>query len=203
MITIKCKVFFNRLLEPIGHVLVRLHVKPNQITLLGLVLGMAVCGLFIWNQNVSLFFILILVTGLFDALDGVVARLSGQATKFGAYLDAVCDRFFEGFVALAVAMVTGHWVLVFLLYVGFVGISYGKARAAMEVPVSNEEWPDLMERMERDLMFIAGLWISDMTKAEFGGHSLFFWILIALNLLVYLTVVQRILRAKGIIESRS
>ena len=163
MITTRYKQIFNRIFEPAGRILIRLKFTPNLITLLGLLLGILTCVIFILTKNVILFCTLLFVTSLFDALDGTVARLSGRVTKFGAYLDAVCDRIFEGSVTVAVASVTGYWFLMFLLLMGALITSYAKARAAIEISISNSEWPDFMERMERGMIFIFGFLISDLT----------------------------------------
>ena len=188
--------------EPAGKVLIRLKFTPNLITLLGLLLGVLACVIFVLTKNVISFCILLFVASLFDSLDGTVARLSGRVTKFGAYLDAVCDRIFEGSAAVAVAYVIGYWFLMFLLFMGAVITSYAKARAAIEISISNSEWPDFMERTERGMIFIFGLLISDLTQIRIAGHDLFYWISIFLIIAVYATIIQRVLRAKRLIEER-
>ncbi|MBI4387437.1 MAG: CDP-alcohol phosphatidyltransferase family protein [Candidatus Omnitrophica bacterium] len=203
MITTKYKQFFNRVLEPAAKTLAGTGITPNQITLAGLVFEIFVCLLLVWNGNIILFCLLLFASSLFDALDGAVARVSGRVTKFGAYLDAMCDRIFEGCAAMAVAYVTGYWFLMFLLFMGAVVTSYAKARAAMEVSVSNSEWPDFMERTERGFIFIFGLLISDITKIQIAGRDLFYWITIFLIVAIYVTIIQRVLRAKRLIEDRS
>ncbi len=203
MITTRYKHIFNRLFEPAAKALVHFGVTPNQVTLAGLIFEIFVCLLFVSNKNVTLFCLLLFASSLFDALDGAVARVSGRVTKFGAYLDAMCDRIFEGCAAMAVAYVTGYWFLMFLLFMGAVVTSYAKARAAMEVSVSNSEWPDFMERTERGFVFIFGLLISNVTKIQIAGRDLFYWITIFLIMAIYVTIIQRALRAKRLIEDRS
>ncbi|MBI3324597.1 MAG: CDP-alcohol phosphatidyltransferase family protein [Candidatus Omnitrophica bacterium] len=139
---------------------------------------------------------------LLDAVDGAVARAGGRSTKFGSYLDAVCDRYAEAMVVVAVAEVTGYWVLSTLMVIGALLVSYAKARAAMEVSVSNLEWPDLMERTERDVLYIAGLAASQLVPWKPAGRDLFWWTLLILVVLIHATVVQRMLRAKRLIRLR-
>ena len=141
--------------------------------------------------------------GLFDAVDGAAARITNQITKFGSYLDAVCDRTFESAAVLVAAYVTGHWVLSFCLIVGVFLVSYTKARAAMEVTISNTEWPDFMERTERDIIFAVGMILLGFFPGLYFGFDVYFWMTLLLNLAVYGTVIQRILRAKRFIESRA
>ena len=203
MINANFKAVFNRLFEPVGRFFIRVGLTPNQLTTIGLFFGVLTCWVYIWTRNAVLFTALIVFCAFFDAFDGAVARLGGKVTRFGSYFDAVCDRLFEGFVLVSVAYVTGYWILIGVLLIGFFVISYAKARAAMEVSISNLEWPDLMEKAERGVIFILGLLISEMTHIWILGHDLFYWVLVVLLVLVYGTVIQRILRAKRYIESRS
>ncbi|MBI3999027.1 MAG: CDP-alcohol phosphatidyltransferase family protein, partial [Candidatus Omnitrophica bacterium] len=131
------KAHFRRAPEAVARVFIRLGFSPNGITLFGLLLGILTCLFFLWNRNSVLFGFLMILWGLLDAVDGAAARLTNQITKFGSYLDAMCDRIFETAAILVTAYVSGHWVLSFLLATGAVLISYAKARAAMEVSVSN------------------------------------------------------------------
>jgi len=144
-----------------------------------------------------------LLVGCLDALDGAVARASKRVTKFGAYLDAMCDRYVESIVVLSVAAVTGYWVLSMIVLIGSLLVSYAKARAAIEVAVTNVEWPDLMERTERDILFLVGLALSDLVAWRPLGQDLFWWTLVLLAAFVHLTVLQRMVRARRFIRSRA
>jgi len=197
------KAVFRRGPEAIARVFLALRFSPNGITLFGLSLGLLSCLWFIKYQNPIWFGILIISCGLFDLVDGAAARLTNRITKFGSYLDAMCDRIFDIAATFAAAYVSGHWALLFLGISGASLISYAKARAAMEIPIENTEWPDFMERIERSLIFVIGLILWGFFPQTFWGRDLFFWILVGLNLAIYGTVVQRVLRAKRLINSRS
>ena len=203
MLASRYKSVVNRTLEPVARFLARLGFHPSTLTLAGLIGGALVCIWFVRTKAILPFCVLISAVGCFDVLDGTLARVSGRVTRFGAYLDAVCDRYFEALVAGSVASVTGYWVLTMVVLVGSLLVSYTKARAAMEVPVSNEEWPDLMERTERDVFFIVGLAASRLIDWRPFGHDLFWWILVILAILIHLTVIQRILRARRFIRART
>lgn len=203
MITTKYKVFFDQKLEGLARKVIALGLSPNQLTLLGLLLGILSCLFLILTRNLFLFCLLIIVFGCVDGLDGLVARLTKKESKFGAYLDAVCDRYFESIVLLSVAYVTGYWVLTFLVLLGALLTSYTKARAGMEVSVSNTEWPDFMERTERCFIYVIGLFLSQIITKKFWGQDLFYWTLVFLALATNLTAIQRILRARRIIDERS
>ncbi len=194
---------FRKLPEGAARFFLNLGFTPNGITLLGLALGLLTCVLFIWNHNAVLFGFLMIFFGLFDAVDGAAARLTNQITKFGSYLDAICDRIFESAAVLAAAQVIGHWNLSYLLTAGVMLVSYTKARAAMEVPISNTEWPDFMERTERDIIFAVGVIVWGFLPGQYFGFDIYFWMMCFLNLAVYGTVIQRIFRAKKFIESRT
>ena len=197
------KAYFRRAPEAVARIFIRLGFNPNGITLFGLLLGILTCLFFVWSRNTIVFGFLMIGWGLFDTVDGAAARLTNRVTKFGSYLDAMCDRVFETTATLAAAYVSGHWTLCFLLAVGIVLVSYAKARAAMEISVSNNEWPDFMERTERDLVFAIGIIFWGFFPGSFFGKDLFFWVLLGLNLAVYGTLIQRVLRAKRFIESRT
>jgi len=201
MLTSRYKQAFNRQLEPMARAIAACGITPSMITLAGVALSALVCVVFVRTQAVGPFCVAILLTGAFDAIDGAVARAANRATAFGAYLDAMCDRYVEAMVAVSVAWVTGYWALTMGVLIGSLLTSYAKARAAMEVAVSNQEWPDLMERTERDLLFIAGL-AAGLLPWRPWGRDLFWWTLVALNLLVHGTVVQRMLRARAFIRQR-
>ena len=203
MLSSRYKDTFNRGLTPIGAWLARAGVFPSTITLAGPLLVSVVCLWFLQTRRVIPFCLAILLVGALDGLDGVVARVSGRVTKFGGYLDAVCDRYFEAIVVLTVAAVTGYWVLSAIGLVGSLLVSYAKARAAMEVPVSNLEWPDVMEHLERGLLFIGGLALSAIVPWQPLGRDLFWWTLVLLVVLIHLTVFQRVLRARKFIIERA
>ena len=203
MIATSKKAAFDRLFAPLASVLVKHRVSPTAVTLAGLALSLASCAYLLMTRRVAVFCWLIAASALFDALDGAVARRGGRVTKFGAYLDAVCDRYVDAAVVLCAAIVTGYWVLSMVTLAGSMLVSYTKARAAMEVPISNCEWPDLMERMERGALFVIGLLLGAVVPWRPGQHDLFWWTLVALAVLTHGTVMQRILRARRLIASRS
>lgn len=203
MIGTTYKAFFDRAFEGLARKVIASGLKPDQLTVIGVALGFATCLLLIFTENLLLFAVLILMTGMVDVIDGLVARLSGQTSKFGAYLDAMCDRYFEAAALFSVAWVTGYWKLAFIVAAGAMLTSYSKSRTAMEVPVSNMEWPDLMERGERSAIFVLGILLSQLFPARFGGHDILWWALAVLAAGTNVTAVQRIFRAKRIIAERS
>ncbi len=190
-------------LRPAARRLADWGVSPTAITLAIPVLVSAACWWFVRSRDTVSFALLVTLVGLLDALDGAVARVSGRVSRWGAYLDALCDRYVETLVVLAAAVVTGYWLLSLLVLSGSLLTSYAKARAAMEVPVVNQEWPDLLERTERDLLFVLGLALGTLVSWRPLGHDLFWWMLAGLAGLTHGTVAQRMLRAHGFIAARA
>ena len=203
MLTSRYKSSINQALIPLARGLAAVGISPTALTLAAPALTALACLWFLRARAVVPFCLAMGAIGALDGLDGAVARASGRATKFGAYLDAVCDRYVDAITALAVARVTGYWGLTAVVLIGALLVSYAKARAAMEVPVSNQEWPDLMERTERGVVFLAGLAASAVIPWRPLGRDLFWWTLLGLAILIHLTVLQRILRAKRLIEART
>ena len=192
----------DRLVHPVARRLAAWGISPTMLTLAGVVGVAGSCTFLLITRRLLVFCVLALTASLFDALDGAVARAGGRVTKTGAYLDALCDRAGESMIVISVAWVTGEWLLSMLFAVGAWFVSYAKARAAMEAPVSNLEWPDLMERPERGLVYLAGLAASAVIAWKPCGQNLFWWTLAVLTALVYLTAMQRAARAIRLIRAR-
>jgi phosphatidylglycerophosphate synthase len=197
------KDFINRLLAGLGHGLARLRIHPNVLTLFGLLLGIICCIYLLISKNLLVFGIFIIFAGSFDLLDGALARASEKISKFGSYLDAICDRFFEVFTVISVAYVTNYWLLCSLCILGLYSVSYAKARAAMEVPIKNNEWPDFLERTERDLVFAFGIIFSQIFPMKFWGQDILWWVLLFLVFGLHFTVIQRVLRARRLMENKT
>ncbi len=128
---------FKGLLDPLGQFFIKLGLHPNTMTLLGLA-GNVAGAVFLAQGRMTTGGALILLAGPFDALDGTMARLLGQPTKFGAFVDSVTDRWSEMLIFMGLLyyyLNTGHpqaWLyclLVFAATMGSVMVSYTKARA--------------------------------------------------------------------------
>jgi len=74
-------------------------VNPNTLTILGLIISI-VAAIFFAMGEVLLAGSLLLLSGLFDVLDGAVARENDRITRFGGFLDSVCDRFADAAVLI-------------------------------------------------------------------------------------------------------
>jgi len=88
--------------------LLNLGLKANHATVFGFILAVASALLFYlglgsWPLTVAAS-LLLLCSGLFDALDGVMARLSGGGTRLGSLLDSVLDRYADGMVIVGITL---------------------------------------------------------------------------------------------------
>lgn len=119
---------------PIARVLSAVGISPNMVTFFGLILS-GVAAYFISIQSFGLAGLALLISGIFDLLDGTLARLTGRASKFGSLLDSVIDRVSEGVVLfgfLVLALKNDDFVLAILAYIAFgTGflVSYARARS--------------------------------------------------------------------------
>jgi phosphatidylglycerophosphate synthase len=133
-----------RILAPLVHLLVRLRVTPNGLTTSGLVVNFLAAVVLIAGGEAGargdMAYIgwasaLILFAGLFDVLDGQVARSGGMATTFGGIYDSVIDRYSEliMFLGMCYYLVShGFFVTSLLSFVAMIGsvmVSYTRARA--------------------------------------------------------------------------
>jgi phosphatidylglycerophosphate synthase len=175
-------------------------LSPNQVTWTGFVLVLVNCAFYASHQQNLWFGLGLAFAFAFDALDGAVARLTGKCSKYGAYLDAVIDRYQEIAAYLVIAWVTDWWLESFLALSGSLMVSYNKARTALEIPIGNNEWPDLMERFERIVLLCAALILDAFVPLpDYFGGSLLYLGIVVIAILSHFTAVQRFLRARAMI----
>jgi phosphatidylglycerophosphate synthase len=193
--------FLDRLWAGLGKPVAALGVSPNAITLLGALFVFASCVWFVFHRNHFLFGLCLSFSFTADALDGAVARLTGQSTRYGGYLDAIVDRYQEALVLLVLAWVNDIWAVAFFAITGAFLISYAKARVALEITTSNNDWPDFFERLER-LAFLCAILVFEPLidfafLEQWGGPVPAGLVLYAL--LAHGTALQRFLRARRLL----
>ena len=130
------RAFFTKVISPIAHLLIRMGVSPDAVTLVG-TLGVAVGALVFFPQGKLLTGVLVITAFVFsDLLDGHMARTTGRVSKFGAFWDSTLDRIGDGavfgglllcFAARPGGELTAWFALACLVF-GFV-TSYARARA--------------------------------------------------------------------------
>ncbi len=132
--TDRLRIIFKGILDPIGAFLNRLGLTPNTITLLGLV-GTTIGAYFISQGRMTTGAFVLLASVLVDAFDGTMARLRGEPSDFGGFVDSVSDRYaelitFAGLLYFFLSQNDELGVMVsFAAAAGSVLVSYVKARA--------------------------------------------------------------------------
>jgi CDP-diacylglycerol--glycerol-3-phosphate 3-phosphatidyltransferase len=148
----------DRVADPVARALVHARVRPNQLSLCGLVAScLAALTLALGYPRSG--GLLLAVAGALDILDGAVARAARQTSAFGAFLDSVLDRYSDLLVLGGVIVLfarrgaVSDLVIGLLALAGTVMVSYTRARAES---VGVECRVGIMERGERLLTLIAG-----------------------------------------------
>ncbi len=188
---------------PIGRALVRTGLTPDAMTLIGTVCSVTAAitlfpsGHLFWGTMVIWLFV------MFDMLDGAMARARGGGTKYGAVLDATCDRVADGaiFAGLAWWSVFHEqskplFVATLICLVTSQVISYAKARAEASGLSADG---GLIERPDRLIIVLVGSGLTGI-----GGYWNIEWLTWAVHVAMWLlavasviTVFQRVLAVRG------
>lgn len=155
------------IINPVIKGMIKIGFTPNLVTATGFVLNLVAAGMFLYAANeftdstaiVGWSGGVILFAGLFDMMDGRLARMGNMSSKFGALWDSTLDRYSELFTLFGVAMylILNGWIIsgivTFFAMVGSVMVSYVRARAeglGIECKVG------LMQRPERVVLTSLG-----------------------------------------------
>jgi CDP-diacylglycerol--glycerol-3-phosphate 3-phosphatidyltransferase len=173
---------FGRVIRLIVRGLALSRIHPNVLTFIGLLINVGAAALlaigqFRWAGAV------IIGAGLFDMVDGRVARETNRVTRFGGFFDSVLDRYSD--LGLLVGMLVwygsinrfGYVVLTAIAMTASVMISYTRARAENTIPQCKVGF---MERPERVVLLIIG--------ALFDRMAPVLWVIAVMG---NLTVIQR------------
>ena len=192
---------------PIAILLGKLGLTPNALTIVGF-LGTCLAAVAAASQAWVLAGVLVLVFGIFDLFDGALARATGQASKFGAFLDSTLDRTGESLVIAGVVYgcATGGFAAgagLAALAITFASVvTYARAKAE-SLGVHGEV--GVAPRPERLVILAAGLVLAGILGGvgpERGGGAVA--LAIALGIIAVLsaiTVVQRILHVRQQLDS--
>jgi CDP-diacylglycerol--glycerol-3-phosphate 3-phosphatidyltransferase len=164
------RVTFKWFLDPIAGFLNRLGLTPITVTIIGVV-GSTIAAFFVARGQIALGGLIMLIAWPVDALDGTMARLRGEASDWGAFVDSVSDRYSELIILGALLY---HFArlnepiaatVTFAAAAGSVLVSYVKARAEAQSFSAKE---GLLTRAERYLVLgptllfnipLIGVWI--------------------------------------------
>ncbi|MDT3404929.1 CDP-alcohol phosphatidyltransferase family protein [Mucilaginibacter terrae] len=217
-----------RVIDPFVKVLIKVGLTPNAVTLIGFILNIGVAAVFIWGaeegtrdnlNEVGWAGALILFAGLFDMLDGQVARLGNMKSVFGALFDSVLDRYSEliMFLGICYYLVANHYFLssifAFIALIGSMMVSYVRARAeGLGVEIKG----GLMQRPERVVTIGLFALICGIASTYMGGDyklyvpgikyhvfetmSIFTFPITVLAVLTNLTAFRRLMDAKKALD---
>lgn len=180
------------LLRRIVKLLILLRIRPNHLTLLGFIMSIFVAYAFARGRFLLAGGLLI-VAGLFDMTDGIVARTLGAETKFGAFFDSIMDRYSDLVMYLGLIIYYGsadrmnYVVLVGVVMMGSVLTSYARARAESLIPKCKVGF---LERPERIVLLIIG---------SFYFMDPVLWVIAVLS---NWTVVHRILYTRAVLNDK-
>jgi CDP-diacylglycerol---glycerol-3-phosphate 3-phosphatidyltransferase len=174
----------NKIIRLIVRGLALSKINPNVLTFLGLVINMVAAGFLAFGHFRTAGFVIIFA-GVFDMVDGRVARETNQVTRFGGFFDSVLDRYSD--IALLVGLLVyygtinrpSYVVLTAIVMAASVMISYTRSRAENIVPTCKVGF---LERPERVVLLILG--------ALFDRMAPVLWVIAVLG---NLTVIHRMI----------
>ena len=173
----------NLLLTAIVRAFAASRINPNALTVIGFLLNLLAAylfayGYFRWAGG------MVFLAGLFDMLDGRVARLSNRVTQFGGFFDSVLDRYSDLCLMIGLLVFYGRinrfWyvTLVALVMIGSVMVSYTRARAENLIPTCKVGF---LERPERMVLILIGAFFDRMAPV--------LWVIAVLSTV---TVIHRV-----------
>lgn len=217
-----------KIINPVVKVFIKLGLTPNMVTTIGFLLNIVVAIIFILGAEdgnrgdlsyVGLAGAMILFAGIFDMLDGQVARLGNMSSKYGALFDSVLDRYSElvMFLGICYYLIGHHYFLSSLFaFIGLIGsmmVSYVRARAE---GLGIECKGGLMQRPERVVLlgvsallcgvignYIGGdykLYIPGIPFQVFESISIFTIPITILAVLTNITAINRMRDSKKALE---
>src|SRR5258708_4669752 len=174
----------NRIILLIVRGLALSRIHPNVLTFLGLVINIVAAALLAFGHFFSAGLVII-GAGIFDMVDGRVARETNQVTRFGGFFDSVLDRYSD--LALLMGLLVYYSsinrnfyvVLTAVVMTAAVMVSYTRARAENIIPTCKVGF---MERPERVVLLIIG--------ALFNHMAAVLWVIAVLG---NLTVIHRMI----------
>jgi CDP-diacylglycerol--glycerol-3-phosphate 3-phosphatidyltransferase/CDP-diacylglycerol--inositol 3-phosphatidyltransferase len=186
------RAFWTKVVSPIAHLLIRLHVSADVVTLVGTI-GVCVGALAFYPQGHLLGGTIFITCFVFsDLIDGYMSRLTGTSSKFGAFLDSTLDRIGDGAIFGGLALYFAGpgdsrlylWLTVVCLVMGSV-TSYARARAEA---LGYTAQVGIAERSDR----LVAILVMTGLGAIFDAPILMYVTLWALAIASTITVGQRI-----------
>lgn len=204
MLTTWLRKTFRGVLEAVARFFNRFGVTPNQLTLAGLILQGAV-AVVIALGYLRLAGVLLIFFSIFDAFDGTLARMTGQASRFGAFFDATIDRYAEVLVLFGLLVyytgqpdATTQTLLIYAAVVGSLLVSYTRAKAeSLSIPCKE----GILTRAERVVLLVVGLLLGTWKPlaALPDALTVVLWLLAILS---NVTAIQRVLAVRKTVREQ-
>ena len=181
----------NKIIRLIVRGLALSKINPNVLTFLGLVINVVAAAFLAFGRFRTAGFIIIFA-GLFDMVDGRVARETNRVTRFGGYFDSVLDRYSDLCLLIGLLVYYGtinrppYVVLTAVAMSASIMISYARTRAENIIPTCKVGF---LERPERVVLLILG--------ALFDRMAPVLWVIAVLG---NLTVIHRMIFTHGEIK---
>ncbi|MCF7635622.1 MAG: CDP-alcohol phosphatidyltransferase [Dehalococcoides mccartyi] len=169
--------------NPIINLLAKTGLTPNMVTVTGFIITLVAAGIIV-NGNLLLAGIVMLLAGVFDMLDGALARRTGKVTRFGAVLDSTLDRVSEAAILIGVCAFysqsgqTPEVVLAVVTLTLSLLVSYIRARAEA---MGLEGKEGFFTRPERVVVLAIGMMFNILVP-----------VLVLVSVLSLITVIQRL-----------
>jgi archaetidylinositol phosphate synthase len=176
---------FKIYIDPIAK---KIHVNPNILTIIGLLVGI-LSGYMFATGNLLGGGLLIALSGFFDIIDGAVARNHGSHSQFGSILDSTTDRLTDAFIIMGIIL--GGFITPFigiLAIIASFSVSYVRARMESEGVKGDV---GIAERAERLVIIMIGAFLS----YALGMNIILEYAIILIVILGFFTVFQRIYHA--------
>jgi len=162
----------GKIIELIVRALALSRIHPNVLTFLGLLINI-VAAFLLAAGHFQAAALVVIGAGVFDMVDGRVARETNRVTRFGGFFDSVLDRYSD--LALLMGLLVyyaainrfGYIVLTAIVMTGSVMVSYTRARAENTIPKCKVGF---LERPERVVLLIIG----SLTELPWAGGSHFY-----------------------------
>jgi len=177
---------YENTMMPLGKAVGRLGVSPNALSILAALVSVVAALLYL-RGNALLGAVVLVISAFLDMLDGAVARATGAASRFGAVLDHVLDRYVEYLLVIGIVvggLATWFWGLFALI--GMLLASYSRA-AAESVGGLKNCTVGIAERQEKLLLILAGSALAGVWSNALE------YAMILVGLLSHVTVAQRLL----------
>ncbi len=218
------------IIDPLVRGLIKAGLTPNAVTTIGLLLNIGVAVIFIAGAEegnrgdlryVGWAGALILFAGLFDMLDGQVARLGNMSSVYGALFDSVLDRYseFVMFLGICYYLVAHHYFIsslfAFIALIGSMMVSYTRARSE-GLGIQNKG--GLMQRPERVVLVGVSAIACGITAKIIGGNyklfvpgiryhvfetmTVFTLPVTIMAVLTNITAIKRLTDAKKVLDKR-